>query len=334
MNNTQKSQECNVLIGTVISGKWHKNVYKIIKSLGSGATGVVYLAHSSRGLVALKISENSMSITSEVNVLKHFSKVQGSALGPSLLDVDDWVKPGTSHPVPFYVMEYVNGEGFITFIEKRGQEWIGILSLQLLADLERLHQAGWVFGDLKPDNLLVIGPPPKVRWLDVGGTTVQGRAIKEFTEFYDRGYWGLGSRKAEPSYDLFAVAMIMINACYPKRFSKSSNGRNQLKQTIARSKYLQKYERVLLNALDGKYQKAVDMRGDLVSAMSYTNEKPLQQQQNSRNVQHKNRSNIVKSRTKQKAQPKKKSKGGVLETVLIFLFVILAYTLYVYGQIL
>ena len=37
-----------------------------------------------------------------------------------------------------------------------------------------------------------------------------GSSIKEFTEFYDRGYWGLGSRKAEPSYDLFAVAMIMI----------------------------------------------------------------------------------------------------------------------------
>ena len=31
-----------------------------------------------------------MSITSEVNVLKSFAKVQGSALGPSLLDVDDW----------------------------------------------------------------------------------------------------------------------------------------------------------------------------------------------------------------------------------------------------
>ena len=35
--------------------------------------------------VALKMSDNGMSITSEVNVLKSFAKVQGSALGPSLL---------------------------------------------------------------------------------------------------------------------------------------------------------------------------------------------------------------------------------------------------------
>ena len=30
-------------------------------------------------------------MTSEVNVLKSFSKAQGVTLGPSLLDVDDWI---------------------------------------------------------------------------------------------------------------------------------------------------------------------------------------------------------------------------------------------------
>ena len=81
-----------------------------------------------------------------------------------------------------------------------------------------------MFGDLKPENLIVTGPPPSIRCIDVGGTTLQGRAIKEFTEFYDSGYWGLGTRKAEPGYDLFAVAMIMINTAYPKRFNKKDRG--------------------------------------------------------------------------------------------------------------
>ena len=67
--------------------------------------------------------------------------------------------------------------------------------MQLLNDLDKLHQNGWVFGDLKPENLIVTGPPPKIRCIDVGGTTIKGRAIKEFTEFYDRGYWGLGQEK-------------------------------------------------------------------------------------------------------------------------------------------
>ena len=72
--------------------------YTIIKELGYGANGIVYLAKCNHDQVALKMSDNGMSITSEVNVLKSFAKVQGSALGPSLLDVDDWqCKMGKFH---------------------------------------------------------------------------------------------------------------------------------------------------------------------------------------------------------------------------------------------
>ena len=55
-----------------------------------GQMAIVYLAKCYNKQVALKMSDNGMSITSEVNVLRSFAKVQGSTLGPSLLDVDDW----------------------------------------------------------------------------------------------------------------------------------------------------------------------------------------------------------------------------------------------------
>ncbi len=110
MNHSLKSQ-CRVSLGTIIEGKWHRNRYSIEKELGFGANGIVYLARTTnRQLVALKMSDNSMSITSEVNVLKSFAKVQGSTLGPSLLDVDDWVR--RSGNISFYVMEYIEGPGF------------------------------------------------------------------------------------------------------------------------------------------------------------------------------------------------------------------------------
>lgn len=326
MSNILKSQACNVPIGTIITGKWHKNIYKIIKSLGYGATGAVYLADSTNGLVALKISENNISITSEVNVLKHFSKAQGSNLGPSLLDVDDWQVHSNRAVFPFYVMEYVNGDGFLPFIEKRGKEWASILCIQLLADLDKLHREGWVFGDLKPDNLLVVGPPPKIRWLDVGGTTQIGRSIKEFTEFFDRGYWGVGSRKAEPSYDLFAVAMIMINAAFPKRFQKNEGGREQLKNVILTSDSLKKISPVLLNAIDGKYHESQQMREDLISAISQSSQIATPQK----------RSASVKTKNITRGQYQKKQKksrsGGLIETLLIIAFIMLAYILYIYGQ--
>src|SRR4051812_18946511 len=265
MNHTLKNQ-CKVSPGTVITGKWHAREYTIIRELGFGANGVVYLAKHKDTQVALKMSDNGMSITSEVNVLKSFAKVQGHSLGPCLLDVDDW--HWNNSRISFYVMEYIQGPDFLSFLQTKGPSWTSVLFLQLLNDLEQIHQNGWVFGDLKPENLIVTGPPPKIRCIDVGGTTIKGRAIKEFTEFYDRGYWGLGSRKAEPSYDLFAAAMIMINTSYPNRFSKKTGGISQLREAIRQKPELLPFERVLVRSLQGGYQSAKQMRTDLLALVT------------------------------------------------------------------
>lgn len=320
----KKSQVCNLLPGTKILGKWHKRPYKIIKELGNGANGSVYLAESPEGLVALKLGLNSMGITSEVNVLKHFSKVQGQVLGPSLIDVDDWVTyEGT---VPFYAMEYLKGSNLLTFLNGKGSEWIGILMVQLLGDLDRLHQAGWVFGDLKPDNLIVVGPPVRIRWLDVGGTTLLGRSIKEFTEFFDRGYWGLGTRKAEPTYDLFSVAMIIINICYPNRFEKNGAGLKQLKERIQRKEFLKQYEPVLLNALQGRYNNAQLMKKDIIDCMSKSKNSTVRSNHSIAKTQK------VKQQTKAQNQKEKEKSSGFVETFLFASFLLLAYILYLFGQ--
>ncbi|WP_458415367.1 protein kinase domain-containing protein [Schinkia sp. CFF1] len=345
MMNTSKKSDYNIKAGTVIKGKWHHNSYTVIKPLGYGATGSVYLVEGKEGFAALKISADVSAITSEVNVLRHFSKVQVS-LGPSLLDVDDWASPGKRCALHFYVMEYLKGTDFISFIKKNGAEWLGVLVLQLLSDLDKLHQEGWVFGDLKPDNLLVVGPPSRVRWLDVGGTTIQGRSIKEFTEFYDRGYWNLGSRRAEPSYDLFAVAMIMMNTAYPTRFSKKGevgDHYSQLVSAIRSAPSLKKYEDVMMKALRGRYSSAQEMRYELIAVISSQNgpkkvattyanhekaqSRPLQPQAT---VQKSN-----KSVRQQKRKINRRNKfRGVIETLIIAFFLLVAYFLYIAGQIL
>jgi serine/threonine-protein kinase len=300
--------------GTVVKGKWHHHSYKIIKSLGQGANGMVYLAQGASGLVALKLSDNSTAIISEVNVLRRFSEVQGVALGPCLLDVDDWFHPYIHRTVSFYVMEYIQGEDFLSFIRKKGKDWIAILVLQLLGDLEKLHAAGWVFGDLKPENLIVSGSVPKIRLVDVGGTTLRGRSIKEFTEFFDRGYWGVGSRKAEPSYDLFAVAMIMINACYPNRFEKRGNGKEQLRTIISSNSYLKTYEKVLLRAIEGQYHAASEMKKDLIQLI--------------------HQSSSRKGKRVENKQKQSRKKNRWLETAFLVVCVLFAYVLYLYFKIL
>lgn len=338
--NITMNQVCNLSSGTVIIGKWNSNSYTIIRLLGQGATGNVYLADSHTGKVAIKLSENSMAITSEVNVLKYFSKVQGTSLGPSLIDVDDW-KPDSKKILPFYVMEYVQGNNLLEFVQERGIEWADVLVLQLLSNLEKLHQQGWVFGDLKPENLLVSGPPPKIRCIDVGGTTQQGRSIKEFTEFFDRGYWGLGTRKAEPTYDLFSVAMILVNAAYPKRFTKKEgDGRAQLFEVINHHPFLLKHKDVLQKALLGKYDSASEMKTDFVHLISMETRKEKPRTKTYKTQMSPNKSKNYTSRnphpqsnqTRKQAKKTKKRKiaSSIIETIVILVGVFLIYSLYVY----
>lgn len=329
MNNTLRNQ-CKLLPGSTITGKWNQNRYNIIKELGFGANGIVYLAESNRQYVALKLSDNGVSIISEMNILKAFSKVQGSVLGPSFLEADDFVKNGKT--MPFYVMEYIKGEGYLPFIQKKGPEWTGVLMLQLLSSLSVLHKQGWIFGDLKPENLIVTLPAYKVRCIDVGGTTSIGRSVKEFTEFFDRGYWGLGSRKADPGYDLFAVAMIMVNSSYPKRFSKKEGGYTQLKEMIKQKKELIPYRAILEKALLGKYSSVDQMRNDMVAIFSkQSSKKPVTAAVPT--------GKPAPTRQARRAQTTKQIKGkrrssGLLETFFLVMIVSLLYTLYIYGQLL
>lgn len=324
MNNTLRNQ-CNLLPGSKITGKWNKNTYTIIKELGQGANGIVYLVESNNKRAALKISDNGVSIISEMNILKAFSKVQGSALGPSLLEADDWVK--NKSILSFYAMEYIIGDGFLEFIHRKGPSWTGVLILQLLTSLVSLHKQGWVFGDLKPENLIVTMPSCTIRCIDVGGTTLIGRSIKEFTEFFDRGYWGLGSRSAEPSYDLFAVAMIFINAYYPVRFSKNGDGYKQLVEMIKQKKELVPYRAFLQKALSGAYNSAEEMRSDLVEILQNQRKQPAAQTPSPQKAP------VTRTRkhTKKRGRVQRR-RGGLIETMLLVSIVCFLYVLYIYGQ--
>lgn len=306
MTNKSWTNLCNVRSGTTVAGKWHHNQYVIKKKLGNGANGIVYLAEGKQGYTALKMSGDSMSIISEVNVLKAFEKVQGSVLGPSLLDVDDWDR-GRGQTIPFYVMEYIHGPNLLSFIREKGSSWSGVMIIQLLHHLGEMHRLGWIFCDLKPENLIVAANPSRIRCIDVGGTTKQGRAVKEFTEFFDRGYWGLGSRKAEPSYDIFAAAMVMINLFYPNRFPKNGDGLSQLKAKIQEVPELFHYRDILEKALTGQYVTAEQMRKEMLAKMS--------------------RTAIKSSNAKQK---RRKKRGSLAETAAVIFVTSFLYGLYIY----
>lgn len=250
--------------GTVIQGKWHHHQYTIIRPLGSGTVGEVYLCRKDRKHYALKISLSSLSLTREVTILKALNKARGKHLGPFLFDVDDF------HPQPgrhytFYVMEYIEGVSVESYIRKNGASYLAPILLQMLETLEHLHKLGYIYGDLKNENLLVASDnqQPIVRFIDVGGVTRMGSSVKEYSNFFDRGYWQSGSRQADVKYDLFALVMVILAVYYPKRFKRQRNYKHQLIRYIQRVPQLRPFQHSFQKALQGSYSSAKAMRREI-----------------------------------------------------------------------
>ena len=160
--------------------------FQILKQLGAGGMGVVYLAEDLQlgRRVALKV------LTAErdpVAVRRFLREAQAaSALDhPNIATVFEVVE---THSPPFIAMAYCPGETL------RDRILRGPLSLnetcaiieQIALALDCAHASGVVHRDLKPANVMV-GPDGHVRILDFGIATMAGDAAETATRLTAAG---------------------------------------------------------------------------------------------------------------------------------------------------
>ena len=117
--------------------------------------------------------------------------------------------------------------------------------------------------------------------------------------------------------------MIMINTAYPNRFNKMTGGLAELMDKVKQSPSLQNVEVVIGHALQGDYQRASQMRNDLLRVMSKNQSEMHHVSKQTRSMNSK-----VRAQTKQR----KKKKGGWTETALLVTLVLLFYVLYIYSH--
>lgn len=251
--------------GTVILGKWKRGSYVIQRMLGRGANGTVYLVRDARQgrQYALKLGKDALDLQSEINVLTTLQNqgkqaaLQTNGVPSYLYEVDDFILK--DRDVPFYVMKYVKGEPLHLFIARHGAQWYGVAGLGVLNRLAELHESGWVFGDLKPQNIMVASFA-ETELIDYGGVTRTGNSVKQFTEWYDRGYWNAGGRSADPQYDLFSFALLTLHILEGDALKAAAAKLPQLRSIseltgiIARSRALRPYAGWLSSALRGEHK--------------------------------------------------------------------------------
>lgn len=149
--------------------------YRVVRSLGSGGTGRVYLGeHPVIGTkVAIKVLLPEIAGSRET-VDRFIQEARSSSQidSPHIPRYYDFGR--TAGGLPYAVMEYFEGQTLAEYIEKEGalsvEETAGILS-QVAGALALAHKAGLVHRDLKPENLfLVAAERPS------GGSDTVGRA--------------------------------------------------------------------------------------------------------------------------------------------------------------
>ncbi len=144
--------------------------YRVIKQLGKGGMGDIYLAEHTqlRKLVAIKIISEELSKRPQfVNLFKREARSAAKLQHPNIAQVFDY---GEEKGKYFYVMDYIQGENLADIIDssaplplKKSLE----IFRQILEGLEHAHQSGILHRDIKPANIL-IDDSGLVKLLDFG----------------------------------------------------------------------------------------------------------------------------------------------------------------------
>jgi non-specific serine/threonine protein kinase/serine/threonine-protein kinase len=133
--------------------------YKLIRELGRGGMGVVYLAErddaSFHQRVAIKLVRRGMEYDEVIRRFRHERQILASLDHPNIARLLDG---GTTEDgVPFFVMEYIEGEPMDDYCHDRNLSVAGRLKLfrAVCAAVHYAHQNLVIHRDLKPGNILI-----------------------------------------------------------------------------------------------------------------------------------------------------------------------------------
>jgi serine/threonine protein kinase len=136
--------------------------FRIVKKLGNGGMGTVYLAEHqiTKRQVALKVI--NQAILRLPNALPRFlaeAQAASRLTHPNIVAVLDADRAGDLH---FLVMEYVAGVNLADYLHTHGPLPIELacrVAAQAAEGLQHAHEKGLVHRDIKPANLMLAGEP-------------------------------------------------------------------------------------------------------------------------------------------------------------------------------
>ena len=143
--------------------------YRILRRLGEGAMGIVYLAHDDRLGRDIAIKQLSPTLIGNEDLMARFrqeAKALARLIHPNIVQAYDFIED--EHQA-WISMEYIEGQGLDSMLTDQPMELDSALELaaQIARAMAYAHQRGVVHRDLKPANILVT-PAGSVKIMDFG----------------------------------------------------------------------------------------------------------------------------------------------------------------------
>ncbi len=250
--------------------------YEIIRSLGSGGMGEVYLALDTKldRKVALKLLPREFTFDPERKIRFETEARAISALNhPNIVTIHDF---GTENEVTYIATEYVEGKTVRQLIEEdiSIQDRISIIT-QVADALVSAHAAGIIHRDIKPENIMV-RPDGYVKVLDFGLAKL---ASSDDHNSFEKIETVIGTVMGTPAYmspaqasgekvdhrtDLWSIGVVLYEMVLRSNPFKKENVQTTLKAILSEDP-----ERPSLvdpeipGSLDGIISKALEKDSDL-----------------------------------------------------------------------
>lgn len=270
--------------------------YQIIRELGKGGMGTVYLArHNKDGQqVALKVMQAKVAVDERSRRL--FLREMEATRALHHPHIVTFFEGGAQGSLFFFLLEFCEGGDLASLAKRRGGrlalEETGPLLLQVLEGLAFIHERRFVHRDLKPQNILLsrkagrwiakvsdLGLAKNFELAGLSGMTLTDDGFVGSLPFMPREQM-INFKYCEPVSDVWAMGATcyyLLTGCYPRMYQHGEDPmaailRDEIIPIRARDPHLpsrvaEVIDRALTSKVNDRYQNASEMYEALASAL-------------------------------------------------------------------